>query len=709
MEPADLNRFLAVVRKTRFIDYLDPIGMTAEEALEQRLKWARRNQDNPERERECEFLLANSDALRELVRSESEAPEEWIEAVEAGMDAPSPVWGGDTRVTQLPDVEYTQDAPTVHVGSKGADMPQYTADDLPTVNVADLDIDLDAEDAPTVVRKLSEITLPEDAEDAPTVVRKLEPILPPDEDADIEDPTVIGSVERVDEAEDEEEEAEDPTVFVGRQQIDQLLGEHTGDEPTVAGTFDELEGDDPDNERTSITRLDDLSASSENPASDLGARLAEVRARRGTSSPDEEHTVYDTSKLRDPGHTIIPMDLDDPSDEYDPSTLVTPPIPGTEDPIDELGDDHTAATVRDTRTPVPPLEDTSDDATAATYQSDGPQDAVLSDLPPPPAAPLLDDSPPTPAPAPSAAPPPAAKPSALSTGAKPAVVDRKPVPPPQSGGGMSPALTAGLALVALVALVICVGFAWQTDLLAPSGTTTAQTEPAPAPAAEPAATPEPAVRPEPVAAPAPVAEPEADTEAVEEPDTDAVAEPVADAEPVEEPAPEPRAIVHTAPVPAPAPAPEPAPAPVVRPAPTPAPVVTRPAPAPAPVVTRPTPAPAPAPVAAAPRLRSGVPAAQSSDPAPAQVVGTWRGNVGANTNMLLRLRTQNGGNVTGKVEIYDGVSWTEATIAGTYDPASGALQASGSGVTLNGTVNGETAVGSVSVSGQRGGWSLNRL
>ncbi len=73
------------------------------------------------------------------------------------------------------------------------------------------------------------------------------------------------------------------------------------------------------------------------------------------------------------------------------------------------------------------------------------------------------------------------------------------------------------------------------------------------------------------------------------------------------------------------------------------------------------------------------------------------------------MRSQTDGNVTAKVEIYDGTAWTEANLNGTYDAASGALAMSGNGVTVNGTVNGSTAVGSIRFSGKRGGWKLHKL
>ena len=68
-----------------------------------------------------------------------------------------------------------------------------------------------------------------------------------------------------------------------------------------------------------------------------------------------------------------------------------------------------------------------------------------------------------------------------------------------------------------------------------------------------------------------------------------------------------------------------------------------------------------------------------------------------------------GTDAAGKVEIYDGVSWTEASMTGTYDAATGALALAGNGVTFNGQVNGATAVGTVRFSGKNAGWKLRKL
>jgi hypothetical protein len=88
MQREDLNRFLASVRKTRFIDYLDPIGETAMQAFERRLRWAERSQEDAAHTDEATFLLENADDLRAVVRKEMEQEQEddWVDAVDAGSE-----------------------------------------------------------------------------------------------------------------------------------------------------------------------------------------------------------------------------------------------------------------------------------------------------------------------------------------------------------------------------------------------------------------------------------------------------------------------------------------------------------------------------------------------------------------------------------------------------------------------------------------------
>ncbi|MFT6161177.1 MAG: hypothetical protein ACJA00_003771, partial [Myxococcota bacterium] len=731
--------FLASVRKTRFIDYLDPIGMSAEDAFEQRLKWARRNASEAAYADEAEFLLQNASALREHVADEAASPEEWIDAIEAGMDAPPPVWGGESRITQMSDGDI-DDAPTVHVGQlTGLDfMDDFVQDDLPTVHVDDIDVD--AEDAPTVLRPAPKLganglyerdeidaafspTNDEDDEDDeisdhPTVLGVSPGLIPEDEET--EAPTVFvgrDSIEEMLNSANSEEEGEDVTVFLGSDHFNPTLGEYTTDAPTVAGKFIDIDDDDPENERTSITRLDDLAAAdgTSRPASDLGARLAEVRARRAETAPEDDNTVYNApaSKLDSlfdsparaaerlsssarGGQTIVPTD-----DEYDDVfgdeddvgnaplgleefDLVVPPIPGEETEPEEASEPEEA-----------PRPEGHDGTSSATF---------------PPMDELLDEQPSsTPAPVPSIDRPFAA----AKVESKPKTLPPVPrTPPPtneDSDGGIRWALV-GVALLAIVGAVVCGMAILQGGMFGGDpneGVVIVAPEPAePAPERQDTAAPP---APEPVAAVV-VPDPTTNTDGTEamaaaqaDTETQVVGIPLTP-EPV---APTPQPVAPTpqpvAPTPQPvAPTPQP-----VAPAPPPAPV----RPAPAPIVT-PSPSPAPAVATRTPpasRLRSGTPAAQSADTPIANVVGTWRGDVGSSTSVLLRMRSQTDGAVTAKVEIYDGITWTEANLNGTYDTSSGALALSGSGVTVTGTVNGGTAVGSIRFSGKRAGWKLSKL
>jgi len=108
MEQRALDQFLALVRRKRFIDYLDPIGITAEEALEQRLRWAERVREDPKHTEEALFLIDNAQELRHLVLEEA-AEEDWVDFVEAGSEA-TPIHSWLRRdvvapFTEMPDTD----------------------------------------------------------------------------------------------------------------------------------------------------------------------------------------------------------------------------------------------------------------------------------------------------------------------------------------------------------------------------------------------------------------------------------------------------------------------------------------------------------------------------------------------------------------------------------------------------------------------------
>ena len=80
-----LSAFLASVRRTRFVDYLDPLGETAQNAFERRLSWARVSQHDPAYADEARFLLDHAEFLREVLRRELEE-DDWIEEADVGRE-----------------------------------------------------------------------------------------------------------------------------------------------------------------------------------------------------------------------------------------------------------------------------------------------------------------------------------------------------------------------------------------------------------------------------------------------------------------------------------------------------------------------------------------------------------------------------------------------------------------------------------------------
>ncbi|MBX2800575.1 MAG: hypothetical protein KTR31_23045 [Myxococcales bacterium] len=98
MRHDELNAFLTSVRHKRLLDYLNPMGETAQDAFERRLSWARVSQHDPEFSDEARFLLRYADALREVLTGELEE-DDWVEETHAGGE-----WGAPSTVrrTQTP-------------------------------------------------------------------------------------------------------------------------------------------------------------------------------------------------------------------------------------------------------------------------------------------------------------------------------------------------------------------------------------------------------------------------------------------------------------------------------------------------------------------------------------------------------------------------------------------------------------------------------
>ena len=85
MTDEELEAFLASVRRTRFIDYLDPLGETAQAAFDRRLSWARVSQHDPAYADEASFLLENEPALRRVLTEELDS-DDWVEVADSGFN-----------------------------------------------------------------------------------------------------------------------------------------------------------------------------------------------------------------------------------------------------------------------------------------------------------------------------------------------------------------------------------------------------------------------------------------------------------------------------------------------------------------------------------------------------------------------------------------------------------------------------------------------
>ncbi|MBN2800294.1 MAG: hypothetical protein JXX28_14230 [Deltaproteobacteria bacterium] len=62
-----MKYFLRLVRRESFIDYLDPLGETVEEAFARRLLWADAHRDDPACMDEAQFLLVHTEALGGII------------------------------------------------------------------------------------------------------------------------------------------------------------------------------------------------------------------------------------------------------------------------------------------------------------------------------------------------------------------------------------------------------------------------------------------------------------------------------------------------------------------------------------------------------------------------------------------------------------------------------------------------------------------
>lgn len=129
MTEQELNAFLSKVRKPRLVDYLDPLGETAQNAFERKLSWARVSQHDPAFAEEARFLLDNAEELRDVLRDEL-VEDDWVEDASAGSEfSGGPVARRNTltereRVTTMFGPEDLDEADT----QRGT----YDPSDLPT-------------------------------------------------------------------------------------------------------------------------------------------------------------------------------------------------------------------------------------------------------------------------------------------------------------------------------------------------------------------------------------------------------------------------------------------------------------------------------------------------------------------------------------------------------------------------------------------------
>jgi hypothetical protein len=183
MDQRALDQFLALVRRKRFIDYLDPIGITAEEALGQRLRWAARVQEDPKHTEEAAFLLDNAQDLREVVLQEA-AEEDWVDFVEAGSEA-TPIHSWMRRdiaspFTEMPDTDvqlttppaselrYTEPSPVSEEGDTDEVVPAKETTEEPEPYLTRMeDITPPPMDPAQVLQAMSDLSVAEEEDAAP--------------------------------------------------------------------------------------------------------------------------------------------------------------------------------------------------------------------------------------------------------------------------------------------------------------------------------------------------------------------------------------------------------------------------------------------------------------------------------------------------------------------------------------------------------------
>jgi hypothetical protein len=112
MSPEVLIEFLANVRQKTFVDYLDPMGETAQQALARRIRWATVSRTDPSHADEAEFLLRHEKELKEVLLKELEAEQDgWGVDGDDGGEAwgkASPYSSGSAAVVDMETGEETE-------------------------------------------------------------------------------------------------------------------------------------------------------------------------------------------------------------------------------------------------------------------------------------------------------------------------------------------------------------------------------------------------------------------------------------------------------------------------------------------------------------------------------------------------------------------------------------------------------------------------
>ncbi len=716
MQEEALQRFLTSVRCDRLIDYLDPIGETAEEALARRIRWARMTRNDPAHADEAMFLLQHEQPLKDVLQRELNEDSGWVEGVDPGTEYQSDSsWSRDGGASTVFGGPGSTPAPAANrEAAPGDDFESSAADEEPT---AEQEVSREEPGVyETGIMRIEDITLDDINE---RLGEDLQEALAADEDG-------LDSFDDVDSSSESEGQA--PAADAGADGED--------------GEADEEDVDD-DTSEVSVPgeNLVDVSMIDDGFGSDTSIRVGRPRNEEEEEEEDDE----DDDSPEDEDGEGSGNEADSPEDEDIPidELPTVPPAPGRESGPSGVQSNAGEKTEPSLKSPTAGghmglLQPRGRVRTAspAGRRVSGPtlslRDNPSLSIPPrtrdddeseegAPLAPLS----PTPRLAKAIA-------NAVHTGTSEVDGDEEDeasdsraaalaatgagstptLPPGAANSGSSPGIPV-LAGVFGVMLLFGLGVggtlvAWQTGMFGGSAVDNGSIRsvtPAPTPSApEPSATD---VAPEPDAPDGVVP----DGGAPPEPETVDAPEDVTDApDDAPEPAPvdAPEDVTDDAPEPAPVDAPDDAP----EPAPVDAPDdatddATEPAPAddPEPVAdpeppTAPVPASDPAPVAdPEPAPEPDGPESDAPD-----LRGTWMGEAGG-SGFILRVQVQTGSSFSGRAEVLQSTgSWARYSVTGSLDTASGSIRFSNltGDVSFSGTLEAEGPMrGTMSADGQQ--------